>query len=109
MSHKYDERSKLLQQGQRQDSRSKCLRTLPYDPSSCQPSSATGPINQGLEGASRQHRADTDVSITSFGGVSMFGTEASPRDAQELLDNLDRATNLIRRHLQEQPQGGDHV
>ena len=42
----------------------------------------------------------------------MFGAEADPRDVQELLDNLDRTTGLIRKHLQEQEghvEGGGYV
>lgn len=107
MSNRYDETSHLLQQDKR-------LRTVPYDPPpSSHPSRTvpTGPINHSLGPPARQTRADTAQSefSTSFGGMSFLGSEANPRDAQELLDNLDRATSLIRRHLQEQPQGGGHV
>ncbi len=40
--------------------------------------------------------------MASYGGQSILGGEAGPRDIMELLDNLEKATKLIRRHLQEE-------
>lgn len=51
-------------------------------------------------------RSDTQHSVTSFG---IMDTEASPKDIQELLDNLDRATTLIRRHMESQNDTEEHV
>ena len=77
------------------------MRSVPYG--------VTAPSNEGIN-SSRTQRAETlQSSVTSFGGVSMFGSEANPKDVQELLDNLERATNLIRNHLQEQEAPTEHV
>lgn len=58
----------------------------------------------------RSGTVQSQTSQTSFGGISLFGSEANPRDMQELLDNLDRATNLIRKHFQsEEKLERDHV
>ena len=43
----------------------------------------------------------SQMSATSF-GASILGPEADPRDMQELLGTLDKATRLLRKHLQEE-------
>lgn len=55
----------------------------------------------------RPARAQSEVSVTSFG---MFGVggEGDPKDLQELLYNLDRATSLLRKHIREE-NVQDHV
>lgn len=102
MSSNYDERSHLLHQQKRQGLDAS-LHTLPYD----LPSSSPTPIN--ATPGPRQERSETQQSAISLGGLSILGSEASPKDVQELLDNLDRATRLIRNHLQEDPEKGEHV
>ena len=111
----HNERTCLIQK-QEPDEGDRTLMSLPYGAASRPPASPTRD-NTAINnpGSPRQVRTSTlqsEMSVTSFGGTSMFGAEADPRDVQELLDNLDRATGLIRKHLQEQEghvEGGGYV
>ena len=104
-----NEHSLLLGKQQRQAPNSTPLLTLPHHSpsSSAFPTSAPSINNSSLLVPPRQNRSETVQSEVSV--RSLFGPEASPRDVQELLDNLDRATSLLRRHIQEEQGEREHV
>lgn len=106
-SRGHNERSHLIQKEDPEEEET--LQSLPYaygTPSRVLNSPTTD--NATINSSPRTARVNTDLSVTSFGGVSMFGAEANPRDAQELLDNLDRATRLLRKHLEENNASDEH-
>lgn len=112
MSKKHNERSHLTQQQQSQRLGYEAINSIPWEH---QPPSPPSPLTSlpppHADSSPNRDRTRTQTSVTSFGGVSLLGSDANPGDAQELLDNLDRATNLLRKHLLdlEAAESGGHV